>query len=595
MTLSLLLALVLTAALAAGALALDAGLRKAGSIEGTPWQLTSLSVNGTTTDVPDGVVSTLLLEDGTATGTGACNSFFASYTLDGSSLTFGPIGSTLVACPEPAATIETGYFALLATVASYTLDGETLALQDAAGTTVATYALLEATGVEGAWVVTGLADQTGGLTTPIDGSELTAVFGIDGTLTGSAGCNRFSGSYTTTQDGGIVIGPLAATLKLCADDLDGQEQAYLAALGASVGYTVARDTLTLTDAAGATTVTFEAVDDLAFLGAWAATGYSDGEGGLSTPVAGNEPTLTLGIDGTAHGATGCNEYAGPYVAGDTTIVIGPLGMTRAACPDDALFTQEAGFMAALEQAAGWSVDRTGVLTFTDATGMAVATFVRPDALPTPAPSATPAPTPTPKPTAKPTPKPTATPKATATPRATATAKPTPTPTPKATATPKPTAKPTPKPTAKPTPKPTPKPTAKPTPTPAPSNPLAKTGWTLSKLNGTPAPTPPADPITITADFTAKEISGNAGCNDYTAKYTLSGKEGFAIKGQISATSKICGDAVDAAEAAYLSSLQDVTIWRFDDANPPSRLTLRNKDGSIKLVFNCDPFECPLPK
>ena len=116
MTLSLVLALVLTAVLTAGALALDAGLRHAGSIEGTPWRLTSLMVNGSSTDVPADVVSTLLLEDGEATGSGACNRFFASYTLSGSSLTFGPIGSTLVACPEPSGTIEAGYLALLETV-----------------------------------------------------------------------------------------------------------------------------------------------------------------------------------------------------------------------------------------------------------------------------------------------------------------------------------------------------------------------------------------------------------------------------------------------------------------------------------------------
>jgi heat shock protein HslJ len=600
MTLSLMLAVVLTAALAAGALALDAGLRRAGSIEGTPWQLTALSINGTMTDVPDDVVSTLLLRDGEATGSGACNRFFASYTLSGSSLTFGPVGSTLVACPEPSGTIEAGYLALLETVASYTLEGDSLSLLDAAGATVATYVVYEEAGVEGAWIVTGYAAADGSLATPLAGTELTAVFGLDGTLTGSAGCNRFSGSYTTTPDGGLQVGPLASTLKLCAEDIDAQEIAYTTALQASTGFSVGRSSLTLMDAAGATTVALEAVDTLAFLGAWAATGYADGQGELAVPVPGSEPTLVLGIDGTAHGTTGCNEYSGPYVAGDTSLVIGPIASTRKACPDAALSTQEAGYLAALDQVTTWSTDRkAGNLTLSDAAGTVVATFVRPDRLPV-VPSATASPAPT----AKPTPKPTATPKATAKPTATpkatpkATAKPTATPKATAKPTPKPTAKPTPKPTAKPTPKPTakptPKPTAKPTPKPSPSSPLTDTGWTLAKLNGTPVPADP-DPVQITADFTATKISGNAGCNDYDATYALSGNEGFALKGEITSTSKVCSDAADAAERAYFKALKKVTIWRFDDANPPSRLTLRNKDGNVKLVFNCDPFECPLPK
>ncbi len=106
--------------------------------------------------------------------------------------------------------------------------------------------------------------------------------------------------------------------------------------------------------------------------------------------------------------------------------------------------------------------------------------------------------------------------------------------------------------------------------------------------------PPDGGFQITANFTAKQISGNAGCNDYSGNYVLTGAKGFAIKGEMTVSSKICIGGADVAEVEYLTSLIEVTRWTFDDPAAPSRLTLANDDGSIKLVFNCPPFSCPVP-
>ena len=65
--------------------------------------------------VPDGVVVTLLLEDGGIGGSGGCNSYFGSYTLDGDAVTFSEIGSTLMVCDSPAGDVETAYFTNLGT------------------------------------------------------------------------------------------------------------------------------------------------------------------------------------------------------------------------------------------------------------------------------------------------------------------------------------------------------------------------------------------------------------------------------------------------------------------------------------------------
>ena len=65
----------------------------------------------------------------------------------------------------------------------------------------------------------------------IIGTEITAVFAEDGTLSGSAGCNNYTSSYES-DDVQIKIGPAASTRMFCAEpegSMD-QESQYLAAL-----------------------------------------------------------------------------------------------------------------------------------------------------------------------------------------------------------------------------------------------------------------------------------------------------------------------------------------------------------------------------
>ena len=99
--------------------------------------------------------------------------------------------------------------------------------------------------VEGAWLVTGFNNGSA-VTSPLLGSELTADFAPDGTVSGSAGCNHFSAAYTT-DGSAITFGPILTTLMACPDaDVTAQETQYLAALAASVAWSQAPGTLTLT-------------------------------------------------------------------------------------------------------------------------------------------------------------------------------------------------------------------------------------------------------------------------------------------------------------------------------------------------------------
>ncbi len=65
-----------------------------------------------------------------ATGFGGCNSFFSGYTLSAATLTFSPIGSTRMACPDPEAGVESALFEALARTRGWKIADNMLLLLD---------------------------------------------------------------------------------------------------------------------------------------------------------------------------------------------------------------------------------------------------------------------------------------------------------------------------------------------------------------------------------------------------------------------------------------------------------------------------------
>jgi heat shock protein HslJ len=91
------------------------------------------------------------------------------------------------------------------------------------------------------WQVVSL---NGGAQVPIAGTTLTALFGSSGDISGDSGCNTFNGSYTVSGSS-ISIGPLATTQKLCQEEVNAQEQAYLAVLQSATTYSLTSSQLIL--------------------------------------------------------------------------------------------------------------------------------------------------------------------------------------------------------------------------------------------------------------------------------------------------------------------------------------------------------------
>ena len=187
-------------------------------IEGINWLLRAQVVEGSMADIPADIVVSLRLEDGTASGTGGCNRYSGSYTLDGESLTFGPAASTLMACVGSAGDVETAYLGNMLAVAIWASDGATLTLSDGSGNVILDYAAQAPASVAGSWIASSINNGSGGVASSAATPTVTAVFTEGGDLNGSDGCNDYFGSYTL-EGATIAIGPLGTTRKACSDEL----------------------------------------------------------------------------------------------------------------------------------------------------------------------------------------------------------------------------------------------------------------------------------------------------------------------------------------------------------------------------------------
>lgn len=166
----------------------------------------------------------------------------------------------------------------------------------------------------------------------------TATF-VEGTVSGSTGCNRFRASYTVDGDT-LELGEIAQTAMGCPPPADAVEREYASALESLRAWRAEDDELALLDADG------------------------------------TEITASFAEDGALSGSAGCNTYRTRYTMDRGAIEIDPPAATKKACAEpDGIMEQEAAFLAALPLAARYEV--TGAsLDLLTAEGTFVAEFTR---------------------------------------------------------------------------------------------------------------------------------------------------------------------------------------------------------------------------
>jgi heat shock protein HslJ len=185
-----------------------------------------------------------------------CNRGQGGYTFDAGRLVINPGPMTMAACAP--GSYDSRFLALLGDVESVTRSGDRLTLTLTDGSSMLfeplpTSAALGGTETLGGseWEISAYNNGRGGVRTLVAATRMSIAFGEDGTVSGSSGCNTFSGTYSAAG-ATIEIGPLASTSKMCAaEEVMEQEEQFLAALGNAATYEIRGHRLQLRNAEGA--------------------------------------------------------------------------------------------------------------------------------------------------------------------------------------------------------------------------------------------------------------------------------------------------------------------------------------------------------
>lgn len=224
------------------------------------------------------------------------------------------------------------------------------------------------------WLLTGIL-QDGELVEVPAELGITVDFGADGMLSSKA-CNNISASFVA--DGTMLtIQPGAMTLMACDGPLGEIEGIYVQHLGNVASHDVTDNVLSLIDADGNVLLTFVlGVPSAGESGSaaldgtnWILTDYGMDNTVTAVP---EEVAATASFNDGQLSAQVCNVIGAPYAADASAISFGPAISTMMFC-DEPLMSIEMAFLAALENAATYT-NEDGFLTILDANGSVLLGF-----------------------------------------------------------------------------------------------------------------------------------------------------------------------------------------------------------------------------
>ncbi len=232
-------------------------------LSGSIWLWNQTLMNNDETFVPANPnnYSVRFQPDGKVSIQADCNQVGGTYTVDGSSITIETGPTTLAACPP--GSLGDQFITQLSGAAIYFFREENLFidLKFDSGTMQFTAQSTELAGTS--WTLIDYNNGQEAVVSVIIGTEIDAIFGEDGLLVGSAGCNNYNTTYKVNGDN-ITIGSVATTRKICAEPkgIMEQEQQYLAALETAATYSIRGARLELRTANGALAASFDRAQDV---------------------------------------------------------------------------------------------------------------------------------------------------------------------------------------------------------------------------------------------------------------------------------------------------------------------------------------------
>jgi len=221
----------------------------------TGWLLTELGRS----PVASSPAMTLNFSDnGKADGSDGCNQYRSTYTAGNGTINISEeMVVTERACPEPIMQQAATFTTALKQAVAYRTENGQLTLLAADGTASAVF-LPQSQELRGtSWDVSGYDNGQGTIMRINNsGRKLTANFSIDDRVSGSSGCNSYSGDYTySAAEQTLELGRMMRTAMACTDgNIMQQEGHFIAALQTVNSYHITGNTLTLKAADGGTAV-----------------------------------------------------------------------------------------------------------------------------------------------------------------------------------------------------------------------------------------------------------------------------------------------------------------------------------------------------
>ena len=283
--------------------------------------------------------------DNQVSGSGGCNNYFSTYSADDEyNLTInGPVGSTRMAC-DTGMEQETLYLSALETVSGYDINENGLLLLDYESGTAYDEQLVfvpQTPLVGTTWVLVAYGDSDD-LTPSEPGVMTTAIFSADGSVSGSTGCNSYSVGYTLNGSQ-INFGLPISNLKACATGAK-QESDYLAFFENAQTYQLGIDALEIRSGDGSQVMRFSSQNLPLENVRWQLSSINGQPlpEGVSVNVIftpGDSP-IAQGGENTISGNGGCNTFTGSYSLTGETFTTSPLAQTQMMCEESAIRIEE---------------------------------------------------------------------------------------------------------------------------------------------------------------------------------------------------------------------------------------------------------------
>jgi len=321
-------------------------------LQGVEWVLSAYAdKDGAQTPALTGVAVTAQISNAVINGNAGCNSYASDLQINESSLTITAPVTTRKQCAEPAGVMaqENQFLDDLIHSVAYRIEGDTLVFMDKEGANLLIFNARPQIDLANiTWNLYAYGDLLHPQPAP-ENVPITLAVDKDGGVSGSSGCNAYSGKASV--DGDAVSFELgAATLKSCGSVADAMESTYLGALSGVERAEMNQDQLILTYNGGLDALKFRAQHNnpLQFT-AWDLLYFGD-PAKENYPLHTTQLTALFGKDKLG-GSAGCNDFNTSYSVKGDAIKIGKIALTRMLCPNEKVNKQEATYVKNLEHAA----------------------------------------------------------------------------------------------------------------------------------------------------------------------------------------------------------------------------------------------------